>query len=187
MFCKRCNKKLTEKQVKRNNLFCSQLCCNKFIHGKAKRTLSERFWEKVDKSGECWEWTATTIGGGYGSIHHNKRMRYAHRVSFELTYGKIPDGLDVLHTCDNPLCVNPSHLRLGTHRDNMQDMIKKGRGNKNKGVKVGTAKLNPTKVRKIRSLYSTGNYTMKQLGKQFNVDTTQICNIVNRKHWKHID
>ena len=92
------------------------------------KTTEERFWEKVAKlrSG-CWEWTAACSSYGYGTFFFEGRNQPAHRVSWVLHRGPIPDGLLVCHTCDNPPCVNPAHLFLGTHQDNAEDKVKKGR------------------------------------------------------------
>ena len=87
----------------------------------------ERFWAKVDKSGDCWLWTASKTKEGYGYFRFDGAMRKAHRMSWLLTNGEIPEGMLVCHTCDNPSCVNPKHLWLGTNRDNMDDMNAKGR------------------------------------------------------------
>ena len=89
-----------------------------------------RFWSKVDKGGECWLWMATKNGDGYGRFRHNGNLVGAHRLSYEMCIGPIPDGKQVLHSCDVPNCVNPEHLFLGTHRDNMIDMHKKKRHKK---------------------------------------------------------
>lgn len=90
--------------------------------------LDVRFWAKVDKSTDCWEWMGNIKeDSGYGSIKNGNTMDYAHRVSWTLHFGTIPKGLCVLHKCDNRRCVNPNHLFLGTYKDNVQDMIKKGR------------------------------------------------------------
>jgi hypothetical protein len=96
------------------------------------KPLEERFWPKVNKTAPngCWEWTACTNELGYGWIAAGTRQgRHlkAHRVSYALAFGEVPEGMSVLHRCDNPLCVKPSHLFLGTQADNMADMIRKGR------------------------------------------------------------
>ena len=92
----------------------------------------DRFWDKVDKSGRCWEWLAAKNSSGYGRLNNNGRNHLAHRVAWILTNGPIPEGdhygtICVLHHCDNPPCVNPAHLFLGTIQDNVNDMIEKGR------------------------------------------------------------
>jgi hypothetical protein len=92
----------------------------------------EKYIERVTESG-CWIWMGSTWSGGYGYVRNEGKYISAHRYMYELYKGKIPDGLNCLHTCDNPSCVNPNHLFLGTQTDNMRDMIKKGRGANVKG------------------------------------------------------
>jgi hypothetical protein len=97
---------------------------------KPRRSLEERFWSKVDRSGECWMWVASLASTGYGQFYDKPRRRTpigAHRVAWELANGPIPAGLQVLHRCDNPPCVRPDHLFIGTVSDNMRDMYAKGR------------------------------------------------------------
>lgn len=102
---------------------------SKYLHGhNARSDVSTRFWNRtvVTETG-CWEWQGTRNEHGYGGVSVNGRWRKAHQVSWELTHGPIPHGMELLHSCDNPPCVNPDHLSLGTHRDNMHDMSVKGR------------------------------------------------------------
>lgn len=91
------------------------------------KTLEERFWEKVQKGSECWQWAASKNTGGYGKICISGKLVQAHRVAWELSRGNIPQGQCVLHRCDVRSCVNPEHLFLGTHEDNMKDRDKKNR------------------------------------------------------------
>ncbi len=101
------------------------------------KPTSERFWKYVLKTSSCWLWTAYKLPGGYGMASHNRQHILAHRVSYELTHGIIPDRLWVLHRCDNPSCVNPDHLFLGTAKDNTHDAIRKGRFKLKGGRKRG--------------------------------------------------
>jgi len=91
--------------------------------------LSERFWKKVNKGSpsECWEWMAYKNPTGYGRVSKGGKIEVAHRVAYELTYGAIPEGMVVMHRCDNPQCCNPGHLSLGTQKNNMWDCVSKGR------------------------------------------------------------
>ena len=105
-------------------------------HGFQPRSISDRFWEKVDKSGDCWIWTGCRHAQGYGQMRIGSKadgtytVRRATRICWEMHYGAIPDGLLVCHHCDTPECVKPDHLFLGTHQDNTRDAIVKGRHNK---------------------------------------------------------
>ena len=91
------------------------------------RSLAQRFIEKIDRSNDCWEWTAARTRAGYGLITDGGKQIYAHRLAVEMGARQIPKGWEVCHRCDNPGCVNPAHLFVGTRRDNHHDMVAKGR------------------------------------------------------------
>ncbi len=143
-----------------------------------------RFWNKVDKSGECWEWTAHKNDRGYGDIKVNGKSVRAHRLAYSLVVGPIPEGMLVCHHCDNPSCVNPSHLFVGTQSDNIQDAINKDRFN-NKGENNCKAKLVEDDIHEIRRLHSLG-IKPPILAKTWGVSRQQINNIVNKISWMHI-
>jgi len=142
----------------------------------------ERFWLNVDKSGgpdTCWEWQASRLPDGYGSIGRNGRVYRTHRVAWELTYGSIPDGLWVLHHCDNPSCCNPSHLFLGTPTDNMRDCARKGRTVCHRGEEHWKCRLSDVQVAEIRRLYAAGGVSYSVLAKRFGVAKTYIGELVH--------
>lgn len=142
----------------------------------------ERFWSKVDKSGDCWEWTASCGQTGYGQFWLNNTARRAPRVAWELTRGEIPSGLHVLHTCDNRSCVNPAHLFLGTNYDNVLDKMSKGRHVAHKGELCGASKLTLEQVRYIR--YSSAK--ARNLAEVFKVSRQNIHSIRNRNSWNGV-
>lgn len=146
-------------------------------------TLASRFWTKVgcETATGCWEWTGTRRGDGYGMLWEEGAMKRAHRISWCLHYGPIPDGLCVLHRCDNRTCVNPAHLFLGTRTENQQDMARKGRSNI--GTKNPFAKLTVCEVREIRERYAQGGISHKQLGANYDVHATTICRVLTGFTW----
>lgn len=91
------------------------------------KPIEKRFWHKVDKTGDCWLWLGHKSSKGYGGVQVDGLSKKAHRVAYELVNGPIPEGLYACHTCDNPSCVNPAHIFLGTQHENMADMVAKGR------------------------------------------------------------
>ena len=158
----------------------------KGIYERKIQPIEERFWEKVDIKGpeDCWEWTSSKDKDGYGDFRNNRKERKVHRFSWFLHYGEIPEGLLVCHHCDNPSCVNPTHLFMGTQKDNIQDALAKGRLKSPglKGEAHGRAKLTEEQVLSIR----TSGRSEADLARKYNVDRKAIWNIKNHITWTHI-
>lgn len=146
----------------------------------------KRFWDKVNKTDTCWYWLAYTNIKGYGQFKFNGTMRTTHRVSYELVHGTIPAGLLVCHKCDNPSCVNPAHLFLGTNDDNMKDMVNKNRSHKPTGSINPKAKLVESDVIEIRNMYKTGRYTQLEIAKLYCISQPTVKDITKRQTWRHI-
>jgi len=163
------------------------------FNGNNSRPLEERLWASIEKRGpnECWEWTKKSRLDGYGWIGlRNGKHKLAHRVAWELTNGPIPEsdsyhGTVVMHLCDNRLCCNPAHLRLGTQADNVRDMREKGR-NVDLPRRVGTdhprAKINPEIVRAIRDRSNT----VKRLNELYGVNKAMVDNVRKGRTWSHV-
>lgn len=155
--------------------------------GRNMRTAQERFEAKFEKGDGCWNWKAGKQRDGYGQFRFAGRHQRAHRVSWMLYVGEIPDNLQVLHHCDNPSCVNPSHLFLGTIADNAHDRDSKGRcrGAGPGGERHGGAKLTEKQVAAIRERRSAGARNTV-LAKEFNVAQQTISSIVCRRRWAKV-
>lgn len=175
--------------------------------GPKRRPLLERFWERVQHSDGCWVWSGDRAGAGYGRIGvggRNSSKLLAHRLSWEIHHGPIPDGLFVCHHCDNPTCVRPDHLFLGTTRDNARDMAAKGRqvfqrhperaarGARNgaytrpdrvrRGAANGRARLGPAQVRLIREMSPAKSCA--ELAREFGVAWSTVRRILSGEGWR---
>jgi hypothetical protein len=159
-----------------------------------KDDISSRFWAKVDVRtiGECWPWKAYKAPNGYGTISINNSPRLAHRIAWGLAngdgltdgYREIPDGLCILHSCDNRGCVNPAHLRQGTYSDNHADMDARGRRRPAVGCRAPGAKLTDDQVEQIRAL--RGIKTQREIGAIFGIRHCTVGEIHNRVTWRHL-
>jgi hypothetical protein len=163
--------------------------------------MRDRFNSKIKANPDtkCWEWCGTLANTGYGYFRLNGKNKYAHRVAYELYVGMIPSGLFVCHKCDNKRCVNPSHLFLGTPKENTHDSIKKGRWptgkqsgsytkpeKRRRGESHGQAKLSSSIVLEIRALYNDGGLSQRTLAAKYDLSQSQIGRILRRESWAHI-
>jgi hypothetical protein len=155
--------------------------------------IEDRFWRRVDKSGgddACWLWTGARLTKGYGVIGKappNKGYLYVHRVSAKIFLPDYSDDLLVCHKCDNPPCVNPRHLFVGTVADNSLDMVMKGRSTKGRrlhsGASNGRSKLSWEIVEKIRGEYAKGNASQHEIAQKYGITQTAISRITIGKTW----
>jgi hypothetical protein len=153
--------------------------------------FERRFWAKVKKTKRCWVWTGAINSDGYGNFtftvsRRGQRQRFvkAHRIAWAIAFRSIPKGKQVLHHCDNPACVRPTHLFLGTHTDNMRDMEFKKRSNKARGSRHGRAIFTERQVRALRAEWMTG-VQAKQLSRKYNIPTSTMQYIL-RNGWRHV-
>lgn len=185
--------------------YCSRSCTARSAAGEPE----DRFWSCVDKHGPvpehrpelgpCWVWTGSRRGIGYGRLSVHNTMRMAHRYSWELNVGPIPDGLWVLHKCDNRVCVNPSHLFLGTSQDNVADRDAKGRtasGTRNGAAtrpdRIPRGEMNPRAVLResdvlsIRARYASGGVSLQEIANEYGISKQSIWRAIRGKAWRHL-
>lgn len=154
-------------------------------HHTVAPSLADALWRHVKKGdpNECWEWQGYKTVYGYGLIRRHYAAYMAHRVSYELQYGAISEDAFLCHKCDNRACVNPNHLFVGSHKDNMRDMVVKDR--QAKGGRIGNAKLTPAKVREIRELAKV--MTQSKVAASFGIHQGTVNSIVRRETWRHVE
>lgn len=170
--------------------FCSNLCkynCKHLVYesGHSAKTAPIRFEKQILRTETCWLWLGCKKRkGGYGSFSVRPgHIVMPHRYAYELWVGPIPDGLKLLHSCDNPACVNPAHLRPGTQAENIADAVAKDRHGR--GERHARAKLTDEKVREIRHLFKQAR-TQVSLAAQFGVSRRAIRCVIDGSHWKHV-
>lgn len=175
-----------------HRIYCSRRCYWTAMSGTAKGFsgryvihTDDDFWNLVDKSGACWIWRGRRNKRGYGHPCIHGRPILAHRHAWILTRGEIPAGLCALHHCDNPPCVNPDHLYLGTYADNARDREERGRRIYAHGSALAHARLTEKAVLEIRARCSAGE-TQRALAREFNVNYRTIGVVVRRQTWRHI-
>jgi hypothetical protein len=188
--CRNCKEKC-ERYFHINNpqpQFCSRLCRAQYSYKPS--VIKKRFWSKVDirEEDECWLWKEGTNPNGYGHFHYFRGFNehyeiVAHRFAYRILVGKIPKGMGVLHVCDQPLCVNPQHLFLGTPADNMKD--KKSKDRQRKGSRVPNSKLTEKDIPVIRRLIKEG-WSQPEIAVQFGVTPSLIWYIKHKKIWSHV-
>lgn len=149
--------------------------------------LQERFWKKVNRLSpdECWPWATKTTSRGYGAFNVGGKLIKSHRIAYRMCRGEIPAGMLVCHRCDNPLCCNPSHLFLGSGKDNIQDMIAKGRQVCLSGEDHGSSILSEEQVVKIRNDYASGS-TQTEIAERHGVSRGAIGDVVARRRWRGV-
>lgn len=152
----------------------------------------ERFWSYVDVQGpnNCWEWTGSRQRSGHGNIYLKGKVIKVHRLAYTIANGPIPDGLCVIHSCDNPPCCNDAHLSAETQGRNILDAYKRGlqpRYRGRRGEQVPSHKLTVAQVTDIRTLYVNGTFNQYELAEKFGVLQSNISQIIQLKTWKHVD
>lgn len=177
----------------RRKKYCSEACYRECREAAMRSSRNDRFWKHVDQSGDCWIWTGALANYRYGILSawdeqtEQQRMIRATHISWEIHHGPVPDGMEVCHNCpggDDPRCVNPSHLFLGTHQENMADAAAKERTSL--GERHRSARLSADQVLEIRRLAALGTRLQSEIASLFGVSLPTVSEIVHRRTWKHL-
>jgi len=177
--CLHCGKSFKTYPCRVDAKFCGRVC-----RGLAERMTLDQFMAKVEKrESGCWEWTGAVSSNGYGIIG---ALCSTHRFAYESMVGEIPSGLCVCHHCDNRICVNPSHLFLGTKADNTDDMMAKGRHRARRGGEHGMAKLDEASVRQIKRLLRE-SVSQDDIARRFGIARTTVSTIATRRCWGWVE
>ena len=186
--CTNCKKQflVEQNQIRQGKKYCSRKCKGEAQKLRTEAMLIPKFWAKVRKTRSCWLWEGKRQNKGYGTLGVRKGNwigeKLAHRISWEIHKGPIPEGLNVCHNCpsgDNPACVNPKHLFLGTQAQNIQDAVRKGR------MPHCSTKLTEATVSKIRQRFAAQESAIS-IAKDMGVDRRLIYKIVRREIWRHV-
>lgn len=186
--CKQCGIAFHVRPVraKTDRAYCTRNCflLSRKALPKVAADPGERFWSKVRKTETCWTWTGITNLYGYGLFRLNGKRVLAHRFVLTLVNGVDPTGMVCCHKCDNPACVRPDHLFLGTHADNVADRTAKGRSAR--GSKSGVARLTEEQIPAIRSLYREQGIRASEIARRFNVSSGTIEAVLRGVTWTHV-
>lgn len=146
---------------------------------------TDRFWSKCNIRGwsDCWEWRAAKDVAGYGTYTLNGIQVTAHRIAYERVNGYVKDGFVVMHSCDNPSCVNPNHLSIGTVKENNHDMIFKGRHHR----RGGRGQLSDDTVRDIRSEYESGGISQHKLASKYGISRLSVHRLIHRQTYSNVN
>lgn len=186
--CQSCGRAYSIESYRKTQRYCSVRC----VGDSRARPIDERFWEKVLKAGpaECWPWTAVVNDRGYGMVRVDARRptKLAHRIAYELAHGVDPGPLKVCHSCDNPSCVNPAHLWLGTDADNLADMRRKGRAGdefsgRKRGVDHHAAKITEAQAREI---ITATDPTNAAIARRMGLPYKTVSHIRQGNTWRHL-
>lgn len=178
--CMGCDKPFPVRHCYRNRIkYCSSQC-------RSTRFVRRVFWTYYTVKDGCWNWIGIKDRRGYGRVKIKRKAVLAHRIAWKETFGPIPDGLCVCHKCDNPSCINPSHLFLGTKKDNSTDMVNKQRCNPPYGSRCWRSKLTESQVIEIRRKYNHTLAHQSVLASEYGVRPKAIAKILYRQRWKHI-